>query len=91
MGYARKSLISLQDTPYYHVVARCVRRAWTRPSHCAKNEAANAGILMRTENCLGTPEQFQNENGKELPKTATPLRVASLLVFSRRLEFPCSR
>jgi REP element-mobilizing transposase RayT len=28
MGYARKALISLSDTPYYHVVARCVRRAW---------------------------------------------------------------
>jgi putative transposase len=28
MTYARKSLISLQDTPYYHVVARCMRRAW---------------------------------------------------------------
>jgi REP element-mobilizing transposase RayT len=28
MGYARKALISLNDTPYYHVVARCVRRAW---------------------------------------------------------------
>jgi len=28
MGYARKSLISLQDTPYYHLIGRCARRAW---------------------------------------------------------------
>ena len=28
MGYPRKSLICLSETPYYHVAARCVRRAW---------------------------------------------------------------
>jgi hypothetical protein len=28
MTCARQSLISLQDTPYYQVVSRCVRRAW---------------------------------------------------------------
>jgi hypothetical protein len=28
MTYARKAQISLKDTPYYHVIGRCVRRAW---------------------------------------------------------------
>jgi len=28
MTYARKSLVSLNDAAHYHVVARCVRRAW---------------------------------------------------------------
>lgn len=28
MAYARKALVSLQDTPYYHVIGKCVRHAW---------------------------------------------------------------
>ncbi len=28
MTQARRNLISLTDTPYYHVLARCVRRAY---------------------------------------------------------------
>ena len=28
MTQPRKVLISIEDTPYYHIVSRCVRRAW---------------------------------------------------------------
>lgn len=39
MTYPRKLLVSLRATPYYHVVARCVRRAWLcgRDSYSGKD------------------------------------------------------
>jgi REP element-mobilizing transposase RayT len=45
MGYPRKNLISLEDTPYYHCTARCVRRAWL----CGVDEYAGKDHSHRKE------------------------------------------
>ncbi|WP_129645189.1 transposase [Peristeroidobacter agariperforans] len=50
MGYPRKSLICLADTPYYHVVARCVRRAflWGYDAYAGKDYShRKAWVLHR--------------------------------------------
>jgi hypothetical protein len=56
MGYARKNLVSLRDAPYYHVIARCVRRAWQwgedeyagRPLHASMAFARESGVVLET-------------------------------------------
>jgi hypothetical protein len=64
MTCARKTLVSLNDTPYYHVVARCVRRAWLWGvdeyagrdySHSASRRTFVAVVLVRTESRSGKP------------------------------------
>jgi REP element-mobilizing transposase RayT len=50
MTYARQNLISLNDTPYYHVVARCVRRAclWGVDDHAGRDYShRKAWVLER--------------------------------------------
>jgi REP element-mobilizing transposase RayT len=54
MGYPRKSLICLDDTPYYHVIARCVRRAWLwgYDAHAGKDYSHRKHWIMQRLRCL---------------------------------------
>lgn len=54
MGYSRKSLICLEDTPYYHVVARCVRRAWLwgYDTYAAKDYSHRKAWVLQRLRCL---------------------------------------
>jgi REP element-mobilizing transposase RayT len=57
MGYPRKALICLTDTPYYHVVARCVRRAWLWgfDAYAGKDYShRKAWVLQRLEHLSNT-------------------------------------
>jgi hypothetical protein len=54
MGYPRKSLICLADTPYYHVVARCVRRAWLwgYDAYAGKDYSHRKRWILQRLDCL---------------------------------------
>src|SRR5687768_16661109 len=54
MAYPRKSLICLADTPYYHVVARCVRRAWLwgYDTYAGKDYSHRKSWVLQRLHCL---------------------------------------
>lgn len=54
MALARKHLISIQDTPYYHIVTRCVRRAFL----CGKDKYSGQCYEHRRELIVERIEQL---------------------------------
>jgi hypothetical protein len=50
MTLPRKQLVAVEDTPYYHVVTRCVRRSYLCgiDAHSGKN----FDLFLLLDNCL---------------------------------------
>ena len=63
MTIARSRQISLQDTPYYHVVSRCVRRAFL----CGEDAHSGQSYEHRRQWVV---DKLEEKSGKE--KSGTP-------------------
>jgi hypothetical protein len=61
MPRARSQQISLQDTPYYHCVSRCVRRAFL----CGEDPVSGESFEHRSGRLYGL-------NSWGIPQTLTP-------------------
>ena len=56
MPYPRASLVSLEATPWYHVISRCVRRAFL----CGEDRATGRNFEHRRGWIVERMEQFAN-------------------------------
>jgi hypothetical protein len=58
MPKPRKSLVAVESTPYYHCVARCVRRAFLRGIYSASGHNYEHRRAWLEERLLGLPKIF---------------------------------
>jgi hypothetical protein len=54
MTQARSTQVSLQDTRYYHLISRCVRRAYL----CGEDNQTKQSFEHRRQTNIGTPKLY---------------------------------
>ena len=75
MTRPRSTLVSLSDTPWYHVVCRCVRRAFLcgQDAHSGENYDHRRGWIV--DQTLGDRPRFSSQSPKDtLKKSSRPQR-----------------